>query len=236
MFPYCICSIFTEEPMSRYNWKKRIETLKMSVSHSLTLSLCVTVCLSLSLHHLHLFILGWRCTLSSFRAIEEAAASWWWRYRAANCVLPPLCSIATLWGWCSDLSLCGIRLSGPSAPFLRSCWLCGSCRCLAGGGCWACQPYQWQYSLSAAMWVYFCFCLIWSFLLFTAEGSYIYCFVVFFFCATHTKWLPESPRFNILMGQTEKAMTTIANIAKENNKPMPRGRLRFFKQVSPSWR
>lgn len=53
-----------------------------------------------------------------------------------------------------------------------------------------------------------------------------------FFCAIHTKWLPESPRFNILTGQTEKAMTTIANIAKVNNKPVPQGRISIFKQVS----
>lgn len=57
---------------------------------------------------------------------------------------------------------------------------------------------------------------------------------LFFLCVTHTKWLPESPRFNILMGQREKAMTTIANIAKENNKPMPQGRISIFKQVSSS--
>lgn len=60
--------------------------------------------------------------------------------------------------------------------------------------------------------------------------------IALFFCATQTKWLPESPRFNILMGQREKAMTTIANIAKENNRPMPQGRISIFKQVSTSKR
>lgn len=36
----------------------------------------------------------------------------------------------------------------------------------------------------------------------------------------------------MLMGQTEKAMTTIANIAKVNNKPVPQGRISILKQVS----
>lgn len=93
----------------------------------------------------------------------------------------PMCPFATLWRWCSDLLLCGTRHSGPSALFLRSCWLCGSCRCLAGGGCWDCPPYQWQYLLSAAMWVYFCFYLISTFLLFTMKGSKLQ----FFFKCIH---------------------------------------------------
>ncbi|XP_077944622.1 synaptic vesicle 2-related protein [Gasterosteus aculeatus] len=38
-------------------------------------------------------------------------------------------------------------------------------------------------------------------------------------------WLPESARFNLLAGKTEKAMATLAHIAKENGKPVPRGKL-----------
>lgn len=64
----------------------------MSVSHSLTLPLSLSLpplSLSLSFHHLHLFILGWRCIPSSFRSKEEATVSWWWRYRAAHYLLAP---------------------------------------------------------------------------------------------------------------------------------------------------
>ncbi|XP_076108218.1 synaptic vesicle 2-related protein-like [Mytilus galloprovincialis] len=38
-------------------------------------------------------------------------------------------------------------------------------------------------------------------------------------------WLPESARYDITRGHTEKAYATLQRIAKENNKPMPLGRL-----------
>ncbi|KAM9841674.1 synaptic vesicle 2-related protein [Aulostomus maculatus] len=38
-------------------------------------------------------------------------------------------------------------------------------------------------------------------------------------------WLPESPRFDILMGKPEKAMATLIRIAKDNGKTIPRGKL-----------
>ncbi|XP_070787155.1 synaptic vesicle 2-related protein-like, partial [Enoplosus armatus] len=38
-------------------------------------------------------------------------------------------------------------------------------------------------------------------------------------------WLPESPRFDLLRGKTEKAMATLARIAKENGKTMPQGKI-----------
>ncbi|XP_031711837.1 synaptic vesicle 2-related protein isoform X1 [Anarrhichthys ocellatus] len=43
-------------------------------------------------------------------------------------------------------------------------------------------------------------------------------------------WLPESARFNVLSGKTEKAMATLARIAKENGKAMPQGKLIANKQ------
>lgn len=46
-----------------------------------------------------------------------------------------------------------------------------------------------------------------------------------------TQWLPESPRFNILTGHTEKAMATLVNIAKENGKTLPPGKIVALKQV-----
>lgn len=49
------------------------------------------------------------------------------------------------------------------------------------------------------------------------------------FCVT--QWLPESARFNLLAGKTEKAMATLAHIAKENGKPVPRGKLIAHKRV-----
>ncbi|XP_034090093.1 synaptic vesicle 2-related protein-like isoform X1 [Gymnodraco acuticeps] len=44
-----------------------------------------------------------------------------------------------------------------------------------------------------------------------------------FLCFCH--WLPESPRFHLLTGKTGKAMETLARIAKDNGKPMPKGKL-----------
>ncbi|XP_046340133.2 synaptic vesicle 2-related protein-like [Haliotis rufescens] len=38
-------------------------------------------------------------------------------------------------------------------------------------------------------------------------------------------WLPESARYDVTRGQTEKAFATIQRIAKDNGKPMPLGRL-----------
>lgn len=38
-------------------------------------------------------------------------------------------------------------------------------------------------------------------------------------------WLPESARYDITRGNTEKALATLARIAKENGKPMPLGKL-----------
>ncbi|XP_064618538.1 synaptic vesicle 2-related protein-like isoform X1 [Lineus longissimus] len=38
-------------------------------------------------------------------------------------------------------------------------------------------------------------------------------------------WLPESARYDMTRGNTEKAYATLQRIAKENNKPMPTGRL-----------
>ncbi|XP_022617817.1 synaptic vesicle 2-related protein-like [Seriola dumerili] len=43
-------------------------------------------------------------------------------------------------------------------------------------------------------------------------------------------WLPESPRFDVLMGNREKAMRTLTRIAKDNGKAMPRGVLIAYKQ------
>ncbi|XP_063744912.1 synaptic vesicle 2-related protein-like isoform X3 [Eleginops maclovinus] len=44
-------------------------------------------------------------------------------------------------------------------------------------------------------------------------------------------WLPESARFHLLTGKTEKAMATLARIAKDNDKPMPKGKLVGHKQT-----
>uniref|UniRef100_A0AAQ5X4X1 Major facilitator superfamily (MFS) profile domain-containing protein n=1 Tax=Amphiprion ocellaris TaxID=80972 RepID=A0AAQ5X4X1_AMPOC len=38
-------------------------------------------------------------------------------------------------------------------------------------------------------------------------------------------WLPESPRFDVLTGRSEKAMETLTRVAKENGKTMPQGRM-----------
>ncbi|XP_040014005.1 synaptic vesicle 2-related protein-like [Xiphias gladius] len=43
-------------------------------------------------------------------------------------------------------------------------------------------------------------------------------------------WLPESPRFNMLKGQREKAMATLTRIAKGNGKTMPKGKMVAYKQ------
>ncbi|KAM7369017.1 hypothetical protein PAMP_013316 [Pampus punctatissimus] len=43
-------------------------------------------------------------------------------------------------------------------------------------------------------------------------------------------WLPESPRFDVLMGKTEKAMATLTRIAKQNGKTLPPGKLIVYKQ------
>ncbi|XP_024154455.1 synaptic vesicle 2-related protein [Oryzias melastigma] len=45
-------------------------------------------------------------------------------------------------------------------------------------------------------------------------------------------WLPESPRFDVLAGSREKAMATLARIAKDNGKPMPQGTLTVYKQTN----
>ena len=49
------------------------------------------------------------------------------------------------------------------------------------------------------------------------------------------QWLPESVRYNVLMGKSEKAMATLARIAKDNGKPMPQGKLICYKQVRFKW-
>ncbi|KAK2819139.1 hypothetical protein Q5P01_024700 [Channa striata] len=43
-------------------------------------------------------------------------------------------------------------------------------------------------------------------------------------------WLPESPRFDVLTGDLEKAVATLTRIAKENGKAMPKGRLIAYLQ------
>ncbi|KAM4532976.1 synaptic vesicle 2-related protein isoform 2-T2 [Fundulus diaphanus] len=43
-------------------------------------------------------------------------------------------------------------------------------------------------------------------------------------------WLPESPRFDVLSGKREKAIATLARVARENGKEMPRGTLVEYKQ------
>ncbi|XP_064618539.1 synaptic vesicle 2-related protein-like isoform X2 [Lineus longissimus] len=44
-------------------------------------------------------------------------------------------------------------------------------------------------------------------------------------CVVLIEWLPESARYDMTRGNTEKAYATLQRIAKENNKPMPTGRL-----------
>ena len=46
--------------------------------------------------------------------------------------------------------------------------------------------------------------------------------LVFTFCCF---WLPESARYDITRGHTEKALATLERIAKDNGKPMPLGKL-----------
>ncbi|XP_062291140.1 synaptic vesicle 2-related protein [Scomber scombrus] len=43
-------------------------------------------------------------------------------------------------------------------------------------------------------------------------------------------WLPESPRFDVLMGKRENAMATLTRIAKENGKTLPAGKVTVYKQ------
>uniref|UniRef100_A0A4W6CQT4 SV2 related protein b n=1 Tax=Lates calcarifer TaxID=8187 RepID=A0A4W6CQT4_LATCA len=43
-------------------------------------------------------------------------------------------------------------------------------------------------------------------------------------------WLPESPRFDLLTGRREKAMATLARIAKDNGKVLPQGKISVYKQ------
>uniref|UniRef100_A0A3Q3W6M4 Major facilitator superfamily (MFS) profile domain-containing protein n=1 Tax=Mola mola TaxID=94237 RepID=A0A3Q3W6M4_MOLML len=45
-------------------------------------------------------------------------------------------------------------------------------------------------------------------------------------------WIPESLRFDMLTGNTGKAMATLRRMAKENGKPLPQGKMIAFKQVS----
>ncbi|XP_061590175.1 synaptic vesicle 2-related protein-like [Cololabis saira] len=44
-------------------------------------------------------------------------------------------------------------------------------------------------------------------------------------------WLPESPRFDVLIGRREKAILTLTRIANDNGKPMPPGKLVDYKQT-----
>lgn len=46
-----------------------------------------------------------------------------------------------------------------------------------------------------------------------------------FVFAVITPWLPESARYHVTSGQTDKALTTLEQIAKDNRKPMLLGRL-----------
>lgn len=46
-----------------------------------------------------------------------------------------------------------------------------------------------------------------------------------FVFAIITPWLPESARYHVASGQTEKALTTLEQIAKDNKRPMLLGRL-----------
>ena len=46
-----------------------------------------------------------------------------------------------------------------------------------------------------------------------------------FIFAIITPWLPESARYHVATGQTEKALNTLEQIAKDNKRPMLLGRL-----------
>nr|XP_046231715.1 synaptic vesicle 2-related protein-like [Scatophagus argus] len=48
-------------------------------------------------------------------------------------------------------------------------------------------------------------------------------------------WLPESPRFDMLMGNAEKAIATLSRIAKENGKAMPQGKMIVYNQNNQGW-
>ena len=39
------------------------------------------------------------------------------------------------------------------------------------------------------------------------------------------QWLPESVRYLVAMGDSDKALATLKRVADENGKPMPLGRL-----------
>ncbi|XP_029024039.1 synaptic vesicle 2-related protein [Betta splendens] len=43
-------------------------------------------------------------------------------------------------------------------------------------------------------------------------------------------WLPESPRYDMLTGRSDKAIATLERIAKDNGKPMPQGRIIAYRQ------
>ncbi|XP_041666262.1 synaptic vesicle 2-related protein-like [Cheilinus undulatus] len=44
-------------------------------------------------------------------------------------------------------------------------------------------------------------------------------------------WLPESPRFDVLMEKRDRAMATLTHMAKENGKALPKGKLTAVKQI-----
>lgn len=58
----------------------------------------------------------------------------------------------------------------------------------------------------------------WQWLLFLSTGPLLAFTLI-------TPWLPESARFHVASGQTEKALATLEKIAKDNGKPMLLGRL-----------
>uniref|UniRef100_A0A8C6TJM1 SV2 related protein b n=1 Tax=Neogobius melanostomus TaxID=47308 RepID=A0A8C6TJM1_9GOBI len=45
-------------------------------------------------------------------------------------------------------------------------------------------------------------------------------------------WLPESPHFDVLSGRLDKALKTLKQMAKDNNKPLPKGRLICRNQIN----
>lgn len=51
-------------------------------------------------------------------------------------------------------------------------------------------------------------------------------------CVCVTQWLPESPRFDVLSGKREKALATLAQIAKDNGTAIPEGTIADHRQVS----
>ena len=51
-----------------------------------------------------------------------------------------------------------------------------------------------------------------------------------FFFSLACKWIPESPRYNVLSGHPSKAYETLKRIATDNKKPMPLGKLICNKQ------